>query len=452
MVEPKVRRSSLGPVKVGLLGLGTVGLGTLKVLERNQKEISRRAGRNIVVSCASVKDPLKDRGYSIEHIKVYDDPFELVSDPELEVVVELIGGCELAKSLVLKALAHNKQVITANKALIAEHGNAIFSQAQRSGLTVAFEGAVAGGIPIIKTIREGLGANHIQWLAGIINGTSNYILTKMYECGWEFEAAYEEANRLGFCEKDPRLDLHGVDAAHKMAILGSIAFGIPLQFSNVLVEGIDSIELTDVRYAKELGFEIKHLGFSRRCEQGIEIRVHPTLIPSKCLLAHVQGVMNAVLIQADAVGPSMYYGAGAGAEPTASAVVADIIEVSRTLGVASKAKVPYLAFQSHALADTPIVQPAQIKSRYYLRIHVEDKPGILAQITKILGERGISIKCIVQKPAHTQSGQVPVIILTDQVVEGNILSAIDHIEVLNGVVDKVIKIRVEHLDYQEAQL
>lgn len=431
------------PVNVGLLGLGTVGGGTVNVLRRNAHEITRRAGRGIRVSCAAARD--RPRDCNVEGIRFSRDPYSVVDDPDVQIVVELIGGVELARELILRAIANGRHVVTANKALIARHGNELFAAARARGVMVAFEAAVAGGIPIIKAIREGLAGNRIEWLAGIINGTCNYMLSAMREEGREFDEALVEAQRLGYAEADPAFDVDGIDAAHKLTILASIAFGIPLQFDRLHVEGIRYITRTDVVYAEELGYRIKHLGFARATAQGIELRVHPTLIPHRRLIANVDGVMNAVLVNGDAVGPTLYYGAGAGAEPTASAVVADLVDVVRALTSDPENRVPHLAFQPDALADTPILPMEAVETAYYLRLQALDRPGVLADVTRILGERGISIEAMVQKEPPKGQDDVSVILLTQRVREGQMNDAIQRIERLQSVTAPVTRIRVEGL-------
>ncbi|HSJ48941.1 MAG TPA: homoserine dehydrogenase [Gammaproteobacteria bacterium] len=434
------------PVNVGLLGLGTVGGGTFNVLSRNAEEITRRAGRGIRISHAAARDYDPARLSGIENIQVSDDAFQVVDNPEVDIVVELIGGYSPAKELVLKAIENGKHVVTANKALIALHGNEIFAAAQKKGVMVAFEAAVAGGIPIIKAIREGLAANQIEWLCGIINGTGNFILTEMRDKGRDFDDVLKEAQALGYAEADPTFDVEGIDAAHKLTILASLAFGIPLQFKKTYTEGITNITRDDVAYAEELGYRIKHLGFSRRTPNGVELRVHPTLIPERRLIANVDGVMNAVLVKGDAVGPTLYYGAGAGAEPTASAVVADIIDVVRTLTADPENRVPHLAFQPGALADLPILPMEEVETAYYLRMLAVDRPGVLADVTRILGDLGISIEAIIQKEPAEDATDVPVIMLTRRVREQQMNQAIARIEALDALHGPVTRIRVEHLD------
>jgi len=436
----------LNPVKVGLLGLGTVGGGTFNVLKRNAEEISRRAGRGIVVSHAAAReyDPVRLPG--IDAIDVSDDAFALVENPDIEIVVELIGGYEPARTLVLKAIANGKHVVTANKALIAMHGNEIFAVAQDRGVMVAFEAAVAGGIPIIKALREGLSANKIEWLTGIINGTGNFILTEMRDKGRDFADVLAEAQALGYAEADPTFDVEGIDAAHKLTILASIAFGIPLQFDKVYTEGISRITREDVMYAEAFGYRIKHLGFTRRTTQGIEMRVHPTLIPERRLIANVDGVMNAVLVNADAVGPTLYYGAGAGAEPTASAVIADIVDIVRTLTADPGNRVPHLAFQPNAITDIPVLAMDDVETAYYLRMQVSDRPGVMAEVASILGNSGISIEAILQKEPPTGVDQASIILLTHVVQERQMNAAIRQIEALESIHGDIMRIRLEHLN------
>jgi homoserine dehydrogenase len=436
----------LKPVKIGILGLGTVGCGTVTVLHRNAVEITRRAGRDIKIVQASARDVSKPRNCSTEDIALTADPMEVVRNPEIDVVIELIGGYELARELVLEAIGNGKHVVTANKALIAVHGNEIFKAAQDKGVMVAFEAAVAGGIPIIKAIREGLAGNRIEWLAGIINGTGNFILTEMRDKGRDFDDVLKEAQALGYAEADPTFDVEGIDAAHKLTILAAIAFGIPLQFDSAFTEGITRITRDDVMYAEQLGYRIKHLGIARRTDKGVELRVHPTLIPERRLIANVDGVMNAVLVKGDAVGPTLYYGAGAGAEPTASAVVADIVDVVRTLTTDPNNRVPHLAFQADALSDLPILDIEQTEPAYYLRMQASDRPGVLADVTRILGDLGISIEAIIQKEPAEGEKEVPIIMLTHRVAEQNMNQAIEKLEALGSISGKVTRIRLETLD------
>ncbi len=434
------------PVKVGILGLGTVGCGTVNVLTRNAEEITRRAGRGIEVSHAAARNLTAPRICSIDNIKLTDDASNVVNDPEIDIVVELIGGYEPARKLVMQAIANGKHVVTANKALIAIHGNEIFKAAQEKGVMVAFEAAVAGGIPIIKAIREGLAGNSIEWLAGIINGTGNFILTEMRDKGRDFNDVLAEAQELGYAEADPTFDVEGIDAAHKLTILASIAFGIPLQFEKTYTEGISKITSEDVDYATELGYSIKHLGVSRRTDKGIELRVHPTLIPKRRLIANVDGVMNAVLVKGDAVGPTLYYGAGAGADPTASAVVADVVDVVRALTADPENRVPHLAFQPDALSDMPILSMDDVETAYYLRLQASDEPGVLADVTRILGERDISIEAILQKQPAQDETRVPIILLTQRIREKQMNAAIKQIEALESIHGDVVRIRLEALD------
>jgi homoserine dehydrogenase len=431
---------------VGLLGLGTVGGGTLKVLTNNAEEIARRAGRGIQISHAAAKayDPELVRG--IEGLEVGDDAFAVVENPEVEIVIELIGGYSPARELVLKAIENGKHVVTANKALIALHGNEIFAAAQEKGVTVAFEAAVAGGIPIIKAVREGLAANHIEWIAGIINGTGNFILTEMRDKGRDFADVLKEAQALGYAEADPTFDVEGIDAAHKLTILASIAYGIPLQFDKTYTEGITKIEQQDVEYAAQFGYRIKHLGITRKTEKGIELRVHPTMIPERRLIANVDGVMNAVLVKGDAVGPTLYYGAGAGSDPTASAVVADVVDVVRALTTDPENRVPHLAFQPGELVDLPILPMDEVETAFYLRMQVEDKPGVVAQIAGILADSEISIEAIQQKEPAEGESTVPLVMLTQSVLEKQLDQAIVGIEQLPSVTGQVMRIRVERLD------
>jgi homoserine dehydrogenase len=437
-----VRGNGLKPVKVGICGLGTVGGGTFNVLKRNADEIARRAGRKIIVEEIGARHTNPD--CDTKGMQITDDIFEVAKNPEVDVIVELIGGYDVAKELVLTAIEHGKHVVTANKALIAVHGNEIFEAAQKKNVMVAFEASVAGGIPIIKAMREGLSANKINWLAGIINGTGNFIMTEMRDKGRDFDDVLKEAQELGYAEADPTFDVEGIDAAHKLTILASLAFGVPLQFEKAFTEGISKITREDVQYAEELGYRIKHLGISRRSENGVELRVHPTLIPESALIANVNGVMNAVLVDGDAVGQTMYYGAGAGAEPTASAVVADIVDVVRTLTADRDNRVPHLAFQPTELSDAPILPVEQTESAYYLRMNALEKPGVLAKVTSILGAQEINIEAIIQK--ETAEDQVPVIILTQTVLEQKVNDAIAQIEALEEINGSVTRIRVEHFE------
>ncbi|MDH5216605.1 MAG: homoserine dehydrogenase [Gammaproteobacteria bacterium] len=435
----------MNPVKVGVLGLGTVGSGTVNVLQRNQEEIARRAGRGIQVVQASARDITRARSCDTSQIDLTNEAKQVVNNPDIEIVVELIGGDTLARDLVMTAINNGKHVVTANKALIAKYGNEIFAAAQNKGVMVAFEAAVAGGIPIIKAIREGLSGNRIEWLAGIINGTGNFILTEMRDKGRDFADVLAEAQRLGYAEADPTFDVEGIDAAHKLTILGSIAFGIPLQFEKTYTEGITRITREDVEYAEQLGYRIKHLGFARRSDEGVEMRVHPTLIPEKRLIANVDGVMNAVLVYGDAVGPTLYYGAGAGSEPTASAVVADIVDVVRAMTADPENRVPHLAFQPDSITDLGILPMEDIETAYYLRMRTVDKPGVLADITRALGDQGISIEAIIQKEPGPKEEMASIIMLTHRVKEKSMNEALAKIQSLPTVDGEITRIRVEHL-------
>jgi homoserine dehydrogenase len=423
-----------------------VGGGTLNVLTRNADEIARRAGRGIQITHAAAKQYDPGQLIGLESVEVTDDAFSVVDNPELEIIIELIGGYTPARELVLKAIENGKHVVTANKALIAMHGNEIFEAAQQKGVMVAFEAAVAGGIPIIKAVREGLAANRIEWIAGIINGTGNFILTEMRDKGREFADVLKEAQALGYAEADPTFDVEGIDAAHKLTILGSIAFGIPLQFEKTYTEGITKIEPQDVEYADQFGYRIKHLGIARKTEAGIEMRVHPTMIPQRRLIANVDGVMNAVLVKGDAVGPTLYYGAGAGSEPTASAVVADVVDVVRMLTTDPENRVPHLAFQPGELVDLAILPIDEVETTFYLRMQVVDKPGVVARIASILAESQISIEAIQQKEPNEGDNTVPLVMLTQKVIEKQLDKAIAEIEQLDTVFGRVMRIRVERLD------
>ena len=443
------RRLSLAimlPVKIGLLGLGTVGGGTVSVLSRNAEEIARRVGRGIIISHAAAKEYNAELIFGLDRIeKLTDDAFSVVNDPDVEIIVELIGGYSPALELVLKAIENGKHVVTANKALIASHGNEIFTLAQNKGVTVAFEAAVAGGIPIIKTMREGLSSNQIEWVAGIINGTCNYILTNMRQKGRDFHDVLRDAHALGYAEANPTFDVEGIDAAHKLTILSSIAFGIPLQFDKTYKEGIADIEQPDVIYADELGYKIKHLGITRKTDAGVELRVHPAMIPEHQLIANVDGVMNAVMVKSDAAGPTLYYGAGAGPQPTASAVVADVIDVVRILTTDPENRVPHLAFQPNATSDIPIIAIDDVETACYLRVHAVDRPGVLSDVATILSNHDISIKAVIQKAPAEHASHIPVIILTQKIVEKNMNKAIAKIEALDTIDGYVHRIRVETL-------
>ena len=433
-------------VKVGLLGLGTVGGGTATVLTRNAEEIQARVGRAIVISHAAGLGIADQTILDPATTKLTEDAFEVVNDPEVEIVIELIGGYTLAKDLVMKAIENGKHVVTANKALIATHGTEIMKAAAEQGVSVCYEAAVAGGIPIIKAMREGLAGNKIQWIAGIINGTGNFILTEMRDKGRDFADVLKEAQELGYAEADPTFDVEGIDAAHKLTILASLAFGIGLQFEKTYTEGISKITTEDVNYAEELGYRIKHLGVTRKTDKGIELRVHPTLIPEKRLIANVDGVMNAVLVQGDAVGPTLYYGAGAGAEPTASAVVADIIDTVRTIDAPLHHKVPLLGFQADAMRETPVLAIEDVETAYYLRMEAEDKPGVLAEVSDTFAKNSISIEAVLQKEPATGESSVHLIMLTQKCVESNVNQAIAAVQALASVKGEVVRIRMEHLD------
>jgi homoserine dehydrogenase len=433
------------PIHVGLLGIGTVGSGTFTVLRRNQEEITRRAGRGIIIKMVADKDLGRARKLVGDAAEITDDAFKVAGNPDIDIVIELIGGTKVAKDLILAAIGNGKHVVTANKALLATHGNEIFLAAQKKGVMVAFEAAVAGGVPIIKALREGLSANRIEWIAGIINGTSNFILSEMREKGSSFKDVLAEAQRLGYAEADPTFDIEGVDAAHKLTIMAAIAYGIPMQFDKAYTEGISRLTKEDIRYAEELGYRIKLLGITRRTPAGIELRVHPTLIPSRRLIANVEGVMNAILVKGDAVGATLYYGAGAGAEPTASAVVADLVDVTRMHTADPEHRVPHLAFQPDRMSDTPILAMEEVETSYYLRLRVLDRPGVLADITRILADMSISIDAMVQKEPSEGEEQVDIIMLTHLTQEKNVNSAIKRIEALPVVSGKVTRIRLEQL-------
>jgi homoserine dehydrogenase len=441
------------PIKVGLLGFGTVGSGTFNVLRRNQEEISRRAGRGIEITRVAVRNPAKAQqvlGDALGTVALTSDFVAVVDDPSLDIIAEMIGGTGIARELVLRAIHNGKHVVTANKALLAVHGTEIFEAARAKGVMVAFEAAVAGGIPIIKALREGLTANRIQYIAGIINGTTNFILSEMRERGLDFATALADAQRLGYAEADPTFDVEGIDAAHKATIMAAIAFGVPVQFERAHVEGITRLDALDIRYAEELGYRIKLLGIARRTTQGIELRVHPTLIPAKRLIANVQGAMNAVLVYGDAVGATLYYGKGAGAEPTASAVVADLVDVTRLHTADPNNRVPHLAFQPDQLANTPILPIDEVTSSYYLRLRVADQTGVLADITRILATLNISIDALLQKESEvidvSLAGETDIILITHETLEKNINAAISRIEALSTVRSGVTRLRMEALN------
>ncbi|UTY58481.1 homoserine dehydrogenase [Massilia sp. erpn] len=437
------------PIKVGLLGIGTVGSGTFNVLSRNQEEITRRAGRGIEIVAVADLNTTRATELTGGKVRVVADGNEIVNDPEIDIVIELIGGYGIAKELVLKAIANGKHVVTANKALLATHGNEIFAAAQAKGVMVAFEAAVAGGIPIIKALREGLTANRIEWIAGIINGTTNFILSEMRDKGLDFDTVLKEAQKLGYAEADPTFDIEGVDAAHKATIMSAIAFGIPVQFAKAHVEGITKLQAVDIKYAEQLGYRIKLLGITKRTvvngTEGIELRVHPTLIPAKRLIANVEGAMNAVLVHGDAIGATLYYGKGAGAEPTASAVIADLVDITRLATADPEHRVPHLAFQPNALTDIAILPMSEITSSYYLRLHVADRPGVLADLTRILADGGISIDAMLQKEPAEGDTHTDIIMLTHQTQEKHVDAAIAKMEALPTVVGSVTRIRLENL-------
>jgi homoserine dehydrogenase len=437
--------NALKPINVGLLGIGTVGGGTFTVLQRNADEIARRAGRPIRITVVADKNLELAKKVTGGKCRLTDDAFSVVSDPEVDIVIELIGGCGVAKELVLKAIANGKHVVTANKALLATHGNEIFKAAQDKGVMVAFEAAVAGGIPIIKALREGLTANRIEWIAGIINGTTNFILSEMRDKGLSFDTVLKEAQRLGYAEADPTFDIEGVDAAHKITILSALAFGIPMQFDRAYIEGISKLDAIDIKYAEQLGYRIKLLGITKRTPEGVELRVHPTLIPARRLIANVEGAMNAVVVQGDAVGATLYYGKGAGAEPTASAVIADLVDVTRMHTADPEHRVPHLAFQPNAMADLKILPMDEVQTSYYLRLRVQDKPGVLADITRILADEQISIDAVIQKEPGEGEDQADLIMLTHLTREKRINAAIKKIEALGVVAGKVTKLRLEEL-------
>jgi homoserine dehydrogenase len=433
------------PIQVGLLGIGTVGSGTFKVLQRNQEEIRRRAGRGIEITMVADLDAARARTIVGDGTKVVTDAREVIANPDIDIVIELIGGYGIARTLVLEAIAAGKHVVTANKALLAVHGSEIFAAAHDKGVVVAFEAAVAGGIPIIKALREGLTANRIEWIAGIINGTTNFILSEMRSKGLDFAEVLKEAQRLGYAEADPTFDIEGIDAAHKATIMSAIAFGIPVQFDKAHVEGISKLSAIDIRYAEQLGYRIKLLGITKRREQGIELRVHPTLIPAKRLIANVEGAMNAVVVQGDAVGTTLYYGKGAGSEPTASAVVADLVDITRLHTADPDHRVPHLAFQPSSLKDTPILPIDQVVTAFYLRLRVSDEPGVLSKVTTILADHDISIDALLQRESAEGENQTDVIILTHDTVEGRLREAIGRMQSLPTVLAPIVSLRKEEL-------
>ena len=437
------------PIQVGVLGIGTVGTGVFEVLRRNQEEIKRRAGRGIEIVAVSRRDKAKAREIVGDAAVVVDDPRDIIRNPDIDIVVELIGGYTLARELVLEAIDAGKHVVTANKALLAVHGTEIFEAAHKKGVMVAFEAAVAGGIPIIKALREGLTANSIQWVAGIINGTTNFILSEMRDKGLDFDVVLKEAQRLGYAEADPTFDIEGVDAAHKATLMSAIAFGIPVQFDKAYVEGITKLGAQDIRYAEQLGYRIKLLGIAKRRENGIELRVHPSLVPSKRLIANVEGAMNAVMVQGDAVGTTLYYGKGAGSEPTGSAVIADLVDIARLHTADPGHRVPHLAFQPDALSDLPVLPMAEVVTSYYLRLRVADQAGVLAKVTGLLAEAGISIDAVLQREADEVAGegatQTDVIILTHDTREGTVDAVIAQMQALPTVLAPIVRIRKEEL-------
>ena len=433
------------PIQVGLLGIGTVGSGVFTVLARNQEEIQRRAGRGIRIHTVADLNTQRAQELVKGNAQVVNDARQVIQNPEIDIVVELIGGYGIAKDLVMEAIAAGKHVVTANKALLAVHGNEIFKAAHSKGVMVAFEAAVAGGIPIIKALREGLSANRIEWIAGIINGTTNFILSEMRDKGLDFNTVLKEAQRLGYAEADPTFDIEGTDAAHKATIMSAIAFGVPMQFDKAHVEGITKLSATDIRYAEQLGYRIKLLGITKKTTSGIELRVHPTLVPAKRLLANVEGAMNAVQVFGDAVGTTLYYGKGAGSEPTASAVIADLVDVTRLQTADPENRVPHLAFQPDALQNTPILPMAEVTTSYYLRLAVADQAGVLADITRILAAHGVSIDALLQKEAAEGESQTDLVILTHETKEKNMLAALQEMQDLKTVIGEIVKIRLENL-------
>jgi homoserine dehydrogenase len=435
----------MAPIRVGLLGIGTVGGGTWEVLGRNADEIQRRAGRAIQITRVADRELAKAKKLTKGKAVVHADAFEVVRAKDIDIIIELIGGYTVAKDLVLEAIRNGKHVVTANKALLATHGNEIFAAAQKKGVMVAFEAAVAGGIPIIKALREGLSANRIEWIAGIINGTSNFILSEMRDKGLAFETALKEAQQRGYAEADPTFDIEGIDAAHKLTILAALAFGIPMQLKKCFIEGIQNLTQADIGYAEQLGYRIKLLGITKQAKKGIELRVHPTLVPTRRLIANVEGVMNGILIKGDAVGPTLYYGAGAGAQPTASAVVADLVDVTRLITADPEHRVPHLAFQPDQLSRVPVLGMHDVETSYYLRMRVADQPGVLADITRILAVSKISIEAMVQKEPGEGEKRVDIVLLTHLALEKNVDRAIAKVEKLATVLGKVTRIRLETL-------
>ncbi|HMN91826.1 MAG TPA: homoserine dehydrogenase [Hydrogenophaga sp.] len=438
------------PIQVGLLGIGTVGSGTFNVLKRNQEEIQRRAGRGIEITMVADLDTERARAIVGPDVTVVGDAREVIANPDIDIVIELIGGYGVAKALVLEAIAAGKHVVTANKALLAVHGTEIFAAASARGVMVAFEAAVAGGIPIIKALREGLTANRIEWIAGIINGTTNFILSEMRDKGLDFDVVLKEAQRLGYAEADPTFDIEGVDAAHKATLMSAIAFGIPVQFEKAHVEGITQLSAVDIRYAEQLGYRIKLLGITKRNERGVELRVHPCLVPSKRLIANVEGAMNAVVVQGDAVGTTLYYGKGAGSEPTASAVVADLVDITRLHTADPLNRVPHLAFQPDALSDLPVLPMTEVRTSYYLRLRVADQAGVLSRVTGLLAEADVSIDAVLQREADEVGGEgatsTDLIILTHDTLEGTMNAVMTRMQALPSVLAPITRIRKEELN------
>jgi homoserine dehydrogenase len=441
--------TNLKPIKVGLLGMGTVGSGVFTVLKRNQEEIFRRAGRGIAITMVADLDTARAKAAAGAGVEVVADARAVIANPDIDIVIELIGGYGIARQLVLEAIEAGKHVVTANKALLAVHGTEIFAAAHRKGVMVAFEAAVAGGIPIIKALREGLTANRIEWIAGIINGTTNFILSEMRDKGLDFDVVLKEAQRLGYAEADPTFDIEGVDAAHKATLMSAIAFGIPVQFDKAYVEGITRLGAQDIKYAEQLGYRIKLLGITKKTAKGIELRVHPSLVPVKRLIANVEGAMNAVMVQADAVGTTLYYGKGAGSEPTASAVIADLVDITRLHGADAAQRVPHLAFQPQSMSDMPVLPMGEVVTSYYLRLNVADEAGVLAKVTGILAEAGISIDAVLQREADEVGGegstQTDLIILTHDCVEAKMNEALAQMQVLPTVLAPITRIRKEEL-------
>ena len=433
------------PVNIGLLGIGTVGLGTYRVLNRNQEEIQRRAGRHIRISMVADIDVERARSLVSSDCVVVNDGRQIITNPDIDIVVELIGGYGIAYELVMGAIESGKHVVTANKALLAVHGTEIFAAAQRKGVMVAFEASVAGGIPIIKALREGLTANRIEWIAGIINGTTNFILSQMREKNWSFLQALEMAQSLGYAEADPTFDIQGIDAAHKASIMAAIAFGVRMPFKNAYIEGITQLQSQDIRFAEQLGYRIKLLGIAKQTADGIELRIHPCLVPAKSIIANVEGAMNAVMVQADAVGTTLYYGKGAGSEPTASAVIADLVDITRLQTADPLNRVPHLAFQPQEMRDIPILSIDKVLTAYYLRLGVADQAGVLASVTGILAEFNISIDAMLQQPSHNKEESTELIILTHQCIESQMNAALEKIQSLATVIEPVVRIRKEEL-------